>query len=216
MFLTGAAGYLWFAGWQPLRAVLFHGWRQTFPTNFFMSCLVAVSVVQMITLAAGARAGWRRPGAGARSGGLRAATEVATELASASSRGVLRTHIKTTAMTVSRIAATIHGMNRERMDVPIAAAFSPVATRWFLAPAVSLLDPSRVKTLPPWMTAAAPPPTSLVVHFSMSLSTGKTQGCSANRVTKRWPTMPVAPTIPTLSLLFIGLATVVNRPGASQ
>ena len=54
MFLTGAAGYLWFAGWQPLRAlVLFHGWRQTFPTYFFMSCLVAVSVVQMITLAGG-------------------------------------------------------------------------------------------------------------------------------------------------------------------
>jgi hypothetical protein len=56
MFLTGAAGYLWFSGWQPLRAlVLFHGWRQTFPTYFFMSCLVAVSVAQMIVLA-GARA----------------------------------------------------------------------------------------------------------------------------------------------------------------
>lgn len=54
MFLTGAAGYLWFAGWQPLRGlVLFHGWRQTFPTYFFMSCLVAVSVVQMIILAGG-------------------------------------------------------------------------------------------------------------------------------------------------------------------
>ena len=54
MFLTGAAGYLWFAGWQPLRALVpFHGWRQTFPTYFFMSCLVAVSVVQMIILAGG-------------------------------------------------------------------------------------------------------------------------------------------------------------------
>lgn len=54
MFLTGLAGYVLFSGWSPLRAslVILQGWRQTFPTYFFMSCLIAVTVVQMIAIAA--------------------------------------------------------------------------------------------------------------------------------------------------------------------
>jgi hypothetical protein len=55
MFLAGCFGYVLFGGWEPLRSwVLFHGWRQTFPTYYFMSCLVGVTVLQMIGLA-----GWR-------------------------------------------------------------------------------------------------------------------------------------------------------------
>jgi hypothetical protein len=54
MFMTGLAGYLFFAGWQPLRGswVMLRGWHQTFPTYFFSSCLIAVSVAQMILVAA--------------------------------------------------------------------------------------------------------------------------------------------------------------------
>ena len=57
MFFTGLAGYVLFSGWNPLGqswAVL-RGWHQSFPTYYFMSCLVAVTVVQMIVIA-GARA----------------------------------------------------------------------------------------------------------------------------------------------------------------
>ena len=56
MFVAGCFGYVLFAGWDPLRPswVIFRGWHQTFPTYFFMSCLVGVTVVQMIGLA-----GWR-------------------------------------------------------------------------------------------------------------------------------------------------------------
>jgi hypothetical protein len=54
MLLTGFFGYVLFTGWQPLADswVVFQGWRQTFPTYYFVSCLVAVTVVQMIILAA--------------------------------------------------------------------------------------------------------------------------------------------------------------------
>jgi hypothetical protein len=54
MFFTGFFGYVLFTGWQPLADswVLFGGWRQTFPTYYFTSCLVAVTVVQMIVVAA--------------------------------------------------------------------------------------------------------------------------------------------------------------------
>jgi hypothetical protein len=56
LFLTGCFGYVLFGGWEPLHQswVLFRGWRQTFPTYYFMSCLVGVTVLQMIALA-----GWR-------------------------------------------------------------------------------------------------------------------------------------------------------------
>jgi hypothetical protein len=54
MFLTGWAGYWLFSGWGPLREswVLFRGWHQTFPTYYFLCCFIAVTVVQMIVLAA--------------------------------------------------------------------------------------------------------------------------------------------------------------------
>jgi hypothetical protein len=56
MFLTGAFGYVLFAGWDPLRGswVLFRGWHQTFPTYYYITLFVGVTVVQMIALA-----GWR-------------------------------------------------------------------------------------------------------------------------------------------------------------
>jgi hypothetical protein len=53
MFFTGYLGYLLFSGWQPLADfVAFRGWRQTFPTYYFLSCIIAVTVAQMIALAA--------------------------------------------------------------------------------------------------------------------------------------------------------------------
>jgi hypothetical protein len=54
MFLTGLAGYGLFSGWQPLRDtwVPMRGWHQTFPTYYFLSCLIAVSAAQMIAIAA--------------------------------------------------------------------------------------------------------------------------------------------------------------------
>jgi hypothetical protein len=57
MFFTGLAGYVLFTGWNTLGQswVVLRGWHQTFPTYYFMSCLVAVTVVQMIVIA-GARA----------------------------------------------------------------------------------------------------------------------------------------------------------------
>ncbi len=57
MFFTGCLGYVLFSGWEPLRQswVPFRGWHQTFPTYYFLSCLIAVTAVQMIALA-GARA----------------------------------------------------------------------------------------------------------------------------------------------------------------
>jgi hypothetical protein len=53
MFLCGLAGYVLFSGWRWLGDswVVFAGWRQTFPTYYFLSCLIAVTVVQMILLA---------------------------------------------------------------------------------------------------------------------------------------------------------------------
>lgn len=53
MLLSGLGGYVLFGGWGPLASwVPFRGFHQTFPTTFFMSCLVALSVAQMIGLAA--------------------------------------------------------------------------------------------------------------------------------------------------------------------
>ena len=54
MFFTGFFGYLLFTGWPPLADVwvAFRGWRQTFPTYYFLSCLIAVTVAQMIAVAA--------------------------------------------------------------------------------------------------------------------------------------------------------------------
>jgi hypothetical protein len=53
MFFTGYLGYLLFSGWQPLADfVAFRGWRQTFPSYYFLSCIIAVTVAQMIAFAA--------------------------------------------------------------------------------------------------------------------------------------------------------------------
>jgi len=56
MFLAGGFGYVLFSGWEPLREswTIFHGWHQSYPTYYYMSWLVGVTVVQMIALA-----GWR-------------------------------------------------------------------------------------------------------------------------------------------------------------
>jgi len=53
MFFTGIMGYVFFSGW-PLLAdswVMFRGWRQTFPTYYFLCCFIAVTVAQMLFLA---------------------------------------------------------------------------------------------------------------------------------------------------------------------
>jgi hypothetical protein len=54
MFLTGLAGYVLFAGWQPLSDswVPLRGWHQTFPTYYYLSCFIAISAAQMIVIAA--------------------------------------------------------------------------------------------------------------------------------------------------------------------
>lgn len=61
MFFTGLGGYWLFSGWSGLGDawVVLRGWHQTFPTYYYLSCLIAISVAQMIALAA-TRA--RRPG----------------------------------------------------------------------------------------------------------------------------------------------------------
>lgn len=53
MFFCGLAGYVLFSGWRWLADawVVFRGWHQTFPTYYFLSCLIAVTVAQMILLA---------------------------------------------------------------------------------------------------------------------------------------------------------------------
>jgi hypothetical protein len=53
MFFTGIMGYALFSGWPLLAGpwVMFRGWRQTFPTYYFLCCFIAVTVVQMILLA---------------------------------------------------------------------------------------------------------------------------------------------------------------------
>jgi hypothetical protein len=56
MFFTGYAGYVIFSGYGPLRGWIFlRGWHQTFPTYYYLSCLIGVTVAQMLVLA-GARA----------------------------------------------------------------------------------------------------------------------------------------------------------------
>jgi hypothetical protein len=68
MFFTGIAGYVLFSGWPPLASswAIFRGWRQTFPTYYFLSCFIAVTVGQMI-LVAGSETlrAERRPAGGA-------------------------------------------------------------------------------------------------------------------------------------------------------
>ncbi len=63
MFLTGLFGYLLFTGWQPLRDawIPLRGWHQTFPTYYFSSCLIAVSVAQMLVIAATRARALERP-----------------------------------------------------------------------------------------------------------------------------------------------------------
>jgi hypothetical protein len=53
MFFTGIMGYVLFTGWPRLADswVMFRGWRQTFPTTYFLCCFIAVTVAQMILLA---------------------------------------------------------------------------------------------------------------------------------------------------------------------
>jgi hypothetical protein len=52
MFFTGLCGYVLFSGWEPLRSwVMFRGWHQTFPTYYFLSCLIGLTVAQMVVLA---------------------------------------------------------------------------------------------------------------------------------------------------------------------
>lgn len=53
MFFCGLAGYVLFSGWRWLADswVLFRGWHQTFPTYYFSSCLIAVTVAQMLWVA---------------------------------------------------------------------------------------------------------------------------------------------------------------------
>ena len=74
------------------------------------------------------------------------------------------------------ITATTTGINKENIDVLIAAACSPVATTALPVPAVSLDDASLARTVPPCIVAAAPPPAkSPAVHFNKSLSIGRTE-----------------------------------------
>ncbi len=55
-----------------------------------------------------------------------------------------------------RKTATNTGINKVNKEVPIAVACSPVATTAFPVPPVSLVEASRVRTVPPWTVAAAP------------------------------------------------------------
>ena len=78
-------------------------------------------------------------------------------------------------ITTITTAAIISGITRDKTEVPIAAAFSPVATTAFPVPAVSFVDASLVRAVPPCMVAADPPPKiNPVNHFSRSLSKGRT------------------------------------------
>lgn len=80
---------------------------------------------------------------------------------------------------ISKIA-TIMGINKERVEMPNAATFSPVATTGLPAPIVNLEEVSRARILPPYMVAAAPPPTmNPVVHFNKLLSIGNTDVISS-------------------------------------
>jgi hypothetical protein len=53
LFLTGIMGYVLFSGSNLLAGswLMFRGWRQTFPTYYFLCCFIAVTVAQMILLA---------------------------------------------------------------------------------------------------------------------------------------------------------------------
>ncbi len=54
MLFTGLAGYVLFSGWKSFGGswVIFRGWRQTFPTYYFLSCLIAITAVQIVVVAA--------------------------------------------------------------------------------------------------------------------------------------------------------------------
>ena len=52
LLLGGAIGYLLFAGFAPLGdLVIFQGWKQFFPTYYFMSWLVGLGCFYMVALA---------------------------------------------------------------------------------------------------------------------------------------------------------------------
>lgn len=53
MLFCGLAGYVLYSGWPQLAGswVVFRGWRQTFPTYYFLSCLIALTVAQMVLVA---------------------------------------------------------------------------------------------------------------------------------------------------------------------
>ena len=57
MFLTGIAGYLFFSGFEPLREslVMLRGWKQNFPTYYYMSWMICGTAMYMVALA-GAKA----------------------------------------------------------------------------------------------------------------------------------------------------------------
>jgi hypothetical protein len=54
MFLTGIAGYAFFSGFEPLResVVIFKGWKQFFPTYYYMSWMISGTAIYMVLLAA--------------------------------------------------------------------------------------------------------------------------------------------------------------------
>lgn len=53
MLCTGAFGYLLYAGYEPLRGVvMFRGWKQYFPTYYFLSWAIGLTCLYMFGLAA--------------------------------------------------------------------------------------------------------------------------------------------------------------------
>ena len=61
MFFTGIMGYVLFSGWDALAGSwpMFRGWRQMFPTTYYLCCFITLTLAQMILLA-GTRARRRK------------------------------------------------------------------------------------------------------------------------------------------------------------
>ena len=54
MFLTGVAGYVFFTGWSALADLtMFQGWHQEFSTTYYLTWMVAVTVLWMVADAGG-------------------------------------------------------------------------------------------------------------------------------------------------------------------